>query len=780
MDVLAQWLGYGVIILPTWIALVVVGWLCWPLGFMVGASLPDRGYVTGKILGLWAIVGFHWFLSSNGLRSTPGLTLAVAVFVGAAGWWAIREGPARERLWEHGRTVLALELVCLFFMIAGVGMRSWNPAITWNPDAWGAEKFTDFAWFMASRSAETLPPQTPWLSGTEPNYYYLGHLVWALLFRVTGFAPEVDFNLALATLLGLSVLAAFMLGWSLTRRRRWGALAVFLLVMGGNLDPWIQLGEAWGADDLQWFWTHFDWWRSSRPFPGAINEFPAFSFLLADLHAHVSALPLTLTAMMMALHFERGWWNAGGPWHDRVTTNGGVVLGLATTFALLACANAWDVISLATLAAMAAIVFAPLYGWGWGWDVSGRLALVGAWVVLAVGFATKVFIADATSPSFGPVIQWEWAGQVWEYRRPLLAVPFHQMTPVGAFLTHYGLFLAPIALATGIRAASQWRRADRGRLWFWGWAMVAVALALTLWTGGPLVAGLMMGGLIYGRLWTRDDASMEELFTAVLGLTGVVLALAAEFFFIPDIFVDTPDRRINTVFKLHYFIWTCWALAAVGAWAWLTGPGAGNRRPWRRWAARGGLVLAVLLAGLYPVAGLHNRYLEPRPPLPEALTGLSRRLMELDGLHAARPWGLKESDLAAIQWLREQHPGNQPIICEAYGPVYTEAGRIATFAGGATPIVWDQHLSAWRGPSVMDALRYREIVVHSLYRDEDFEQALAALAAMRVDYVVVGPLERATYGTAGEERMQTRAKPLFQQGLTRLWAFNDLIHPSNN
>ena len=47
----------------------------------------------------------------------------------------------------------------------------------------------------------------------------------------------------------------------------------------------------------------FDFWRSSRMMPGTINitEFPYFTFLFADLHAHLIALPFTILAIGAAL-----------------------------------------------------------------------------------------------------------------------------------------------------------------------------------------------------------------------------------------------------------------------------------------------------------------------------------------------------------------------------------------------------------------------------------------------------------------------------------------------
>src|SRR6185312_13766846 len=44
----------------------------------------------------------------------------------------------------------------------------------------------------------------------------------------------------------------------------------------------------------------YNWWSPSRVIAGTANEFPFFSFLLGDLHAHVMASPFALVAIAYA------------------------------------------------------------------------------------------------------------------------------------------------------------------------------------------------------------------------------------------------------------------------------------------------------------------------------------------------------------------------------------------------------------------------------------------------------------------------------------------------
>ena len=76
---------------------------------------------------------------------------------------------------------------------------------------------------------------------------------------------------------------------------RAGLAAVALVLVGGNLEG-ARLLIADGGPLRE-----YDWFAASRVDPDTITEFPWFSFLLGDLHAHVLALPFTLLALAFAL-----------------------------------------------------------------------------------------------------------------------------------------------------------------------------------------------------------------------------------------------------------------------------------------------------------------------------------------------------------------------------------------------------------------------------------------------------------------------------------------------
>ena len=133
------------------------------------------------------------------------------------------------------------------------------------------------------------------MAGEDLNYYYFGHLMAAGLVRLSAVAPDVGYNLAVATFFALSVVAAFGLAYALGGRAGDRAVGRRAVHRRGDDRLRARAGRAQRAA------APYDWFGASRVIEGTINEFPAFSFTLADLHGHVMAIPFSLLALAFGL-----------------------------------------------------------------------------------------------------------------------------------------------------------------------------------------------------------------------------------------------------------------------------------------------------------------------------------------------------------------------------------------------------------------------------------------------------------------------------------------------
>ncbi|MCX7670220.1 MAG: DUF2298 domain-containing protein, partial [Anaerolineae bacterium] len=212
------------------------------------------------------------------------------------------------RFWrEQRRTVLLQEAVYGGAYLAFVGIRLLNPDL-WQP--WnGGEKFMESAFLNAILRSAHFPPYDPYFAGGILNYYYYGLYLISLPIKLTGIAPEVAFNLAVPALFALTALELFSVGRALGAADRRpptvaaGALAVLLALLMGNLDPlnqWMAQLRAVLSGQVA---PGFDYWASSRVIPYTINEFPFWTFLFADLHPHLIAMPFGMLVVGLAAHW---------------------------------------------------------------------------------------------------------------------------------------------------------------------------------------------------------------------------------------------------------------------------------------------------------------------------------------------------------------------------------------------------------------------------------------------------------------------------------------------
>jgi YYY domain-containing protein len=697
------------------LGLLLVTWLTWML-----ASLHVAAYGVPLIIGVLAGLALAGLLAALRLRSVAG-----RADPGAKGWSARRAArlalpagdPVRRRLLLGSEAVFAAGYAVMALFVS------------FAPDVWGTEKPMDMSFITAINASAHFPPHDPWMSGESLNYYYLGHLAMAWPIKLLGIRPDSGYLLAWALLYALSAAAVFTVGgtvWAAARDTlrehaprggpvAAGLLAVALTLVLGNLAgvrEWVQSAHPPGD---------YDWFGVSRVIPGTINEFPTFSFVLGDLHAHVLALPFTLLALAFALQVA-----LAGPRGDLVWRAVAEALAAGLAVGALYAINSWS------YPVAAGLVVAGIVTWMRSPASAGRRDYAVAWLVLVL--AASVVLLLPFWIDYVPAA--EGVGKVTSRR------------PFDRWLGDQALIYATVAWP--LIALYARRLLGSRHPWRWAtWGAVGLIAAGSLLAAADLTGAVILAALlavaVHAALSPRLAA--PERFVWILAAGAAVLLLAPELVYVRDAFDHTSLYRMNTVFKLGYQAYLLLAVAAACAipWAaaWLP------RLGWQVWTGVTALLLAMGL--VFPYAGSWAR------------TGGFHASPSLDGLGWLRVSA--PGDPPAIDWLRAHTPGSA-VVLESFGPDYSAFGhaRISTFSGRATVLGWAGHELQWEhdpGSRAAD--------VKTLYTTTDLPTARRLLARYGVDYVVVGPLERTDYGSAGLAKWDVLGRRVFDRAGTTIW-----------
>ena len=684
-----------------YLALLIVGMAGAPLCWAAFPRLPDRGLGFARIGGLVAstyvmTMALTLHLLGNGRRAAILCLSAVAL---ASAFVFLRDRHDFQRfLRENRRTLLLSEAVFAFGFLLFLGIRALNPEIYWG------EKPMDFSILNVLVRTKALPASDPWLAGRTLGYYTFGHEMVVLLTLLTNLSTRFTFNLAFGLLGGTVLQGAFTLARDWGRTLRAGFAGSFLTLLLGNLSG---LRE-WLVNKRKLDWDYF--WATSRVIRDTINEYPLWSIVFADLHAHVFAIPLFLFFAAAAIHLVRLHTEPVASFPRRFV--GACVLGFLA--AAQALTNAWDVPLLSGL-----LVLVPLAAAVMGPGVSlRRFRRAGAAFLISAGsaylLARPLWVRIGHGPAIGKNLEASAAG-------------IDQ-------LTAFGLFFA-LAIGWWLSAVSG-RLADRGvgriaRSSFVVAMVAALAFTAVRWPDAFLAAGIALFLLAYLVLAELPEDRLAISFLA----TAFFLLLFCQRLYIYD--------RMNTFFKLYLEAWLLFAAAT----AVLVFRSRERRGTWEHWAlparaAIGVLFAAALFTSVTGVRAAVSRHFAP-------YSGPS-----LDGLRYLET--LHPGEYRAVLWLRRTIQGT-PVVLEAQGPSYQDFGRIAMLTGLPTVLGWDYHVKQ-RGNADSE-IEARKRAIEAMYATPDASRADALLKRYRVGYVYVGWLERRTYPLAGLQKFKT--SPLF-------------------
>lgn len=528
----------------------------------------------------------------------------------------------------------------------------------------------------------------------------------------------------------------------------------------------------------------------------AIDEVPAFSFILGDMHPHVLALPFVVLAVAVALQWLLG---ASGKWQvagDVTTSNSflplvtrhlslvplDTLLLSAITLGGLAFLNTWD-FPMYWFVTSAALFVGCGLRWGWA-------GLLTRWRELGLTVLALAVLSLMLYLPFFLVFQSQASGML-----PNLIYP----TRFQQTFVMFGPVLVGVALLVGWVAYQNRAVIDRESAW---WAGGGLVLVLALFVGALAWGGSLNPELstfvdraiapltreqAIGLLWQRrlvdslttlfsalliglsvglgvgflkrlpspngggagGEGELPLLFTLILILTGALLLLGPEFVYLRDNF----GSRMNTIFKFYFQVWVLWALASAFG-GWYLWHRAGQRF---RWVVGGLLGLAIAGGLVYTLAGIYSKADHFKNP--PTLNGLA---------YFERSY---PNDWAAIQWLQNNVAGST-VIAEGIGGQYWIEGRFSRFSmitGLPTVMGWPGHEGQWRGQYFANVAE-REGRIRELYQTRDWNVAQAVLNDYQIEYVIVSDLERAKYQDPQSSQRLDQAKfdrfmlPVFQSG----------------
>src|SRR3989344_7433166 len=306
-----------IFILQWWGMFLILGLIFLPLTASIFQNFYDKGYIFSKTIGM-AFLSYSIFLFGI-LKLLPftiiTIILLLAVFLFINLFIAIKIRPlATSGLLRSLKLIIFEE-----FMFLG-GLLFWSYIKAHEPTINGLEKFMDFGFVNSILRSTYFPPLDMWYSPFPINYYYFGHLVTAVLTKLSGISPYVTFNLMIATLFAFCFSSSFSIGFNLLKptlsRFRFkknmalGFVTAFLVSLAGNLHVIYAFFKPYNVENPKPFWelpfslvqTNSYWYANATRFiPFTIHEFPLYSWVVSDLHGHVLDIPFVLLTIALLL-----------------------------------------------------------------------------------------------------------------------------------------------------------------------------------------------------------------------------------------------------------------------------------------------------------------------------------------------------------------------------------------------------------------------------------------------------------------------------------------------
>ena len=646
-----------------------------PLTFSLFSNLKDKGYIFSKIIGMAILSYFIFLLGTLRIFKFSEISVYFSLLI----FFLINYGIFIFKK-EHLLPIVKknLKLFLLEEIIFLGGLFFWSYIRANNPDIHGLEKFMDFGFLNSILRSDYFPPKDMWYTPLSINYYFFGHLVTAVLTKLSLLPSFITYNLMLATLFALTFTASFSIGINLfekinsnTKSIIAGILSAFLVAFGGNLTtiyaffkPYIPADSPipfWQLPFLPFSFPNAYWYPNATRFIyHTIHEFPIYSFVVSDLHGHVLDIPFVLLTILFVFNILK---------NEKVSFWNLIFIGFL--FAVMYMTNAWDGLIYLLLAFMFLAVFNFQKNIGFKISIEKlykflkeALVIIFSFIAFSLPFSLnfKPFVSGIgilCAPSFLTSI-----GKLGPF---LFEVDHCQRTPIWQLFMLYGFFYF-----------------------------------------------FVICFLVFIKFKKKYQLSKSDIFVLLLICLSTILIMVPEFIYVKDIY--PTYYRANTMFKLVYEAFIMLSLSSAYIIVKLLA-NIERKKLLISFLATSLVLLFFVL--IYPVFAINGYYAD------------LKFYKGLDG--TAYLVNLYPGDYNLINWMNKNIKG-QPVILEANGDSYTDYARISANTGLPTVIGWPVHEWLWRGS--YDVVAPRIADVQTLYTTQDIKLDKKLIKKYKIEYVV--------------------------------------------
>lgn len=326
------------LVLNWWLVLLASGIAFMPLTMLVLRRFKDSGWIFSKVIGIAISGWFMWFLSSIKLMKFTGFScwfsllfcFAANVVIYVLYISRIKDKSEFVLFTDTYDTISHIGLTELLFLLAFV---IWNYIKAFKPEAYGTtEKMMDYGFMQAMFKSEYMPPEDMWLAGQPINYYYVGQFIATYITKLAGTTVAYGYNFSLNMLAAFGFILpcsivfnaanAFKKDKNAVKDRIFpyfsaGISGLAVSIAGNlhynifcNIAPAVRsiLGLDNLAEKADYGFANY-WFPNATRYIGynpdthdkTIHEFPSYSFVLGDLHAHVINIMFVLTVIAVLL-----------------------------------------------------------------------------------------------------------------------------------------------------------------------------------------------------------------------------------------------------------------------------------------------------------------------------------------------------------------------------------------------------------------------------------------------------------------------------------------------